>query len=226
MTPPSTPIRVDMAKLGRIEFRNRHLLLVDLLLLPMATVLAATARFEGFDWPAPYGGIIFNLPACFPPAEAGAPCLASASTAGSGASPASRNSKAFCTPPAPPPFSPAWWALGCFPQPVSPSSGCRYRCCWWMRWSPTSLVALPARLLIALAGLASERVPAAGLPQGADCRGPARWGECCSSRSRATPQLGLEIRWGSWTTIRSSSAIGCYGLPVMGTLCRCQPDHP
>ncbi len=38
--------------------RNRHLFAVDVLLLPLATVLAAAARFEGFTWPEHYREII------------------------------------------------------------------------------------------------------------------------------------------------------------------------
>ena len=38
--------------------RNRHLLLLDLALLPLATVLAYAVRFEGLTWPAPYDSIL------------------------------------------------------------------------------------------------------------------------------------------------------------------------
>jgi FlaA1/EpsC-like NDP-sugar epimerase len=56
-----------MAKIGRIEFRNRHLLALDLLLLPLATIFAAAARFEGSVWPAPYGGVVATyLLVCLP----------------------------------------------------------------------------------------------------------------------------------------------------------------
>jgi len=37
--------------------RNRHLLVLDLTLLPLATLLVFTLRFEGFSWPEPYGVI-------------------------------------------------------------------------------------------------------------------------------------------------------------------------
>lgn len=36
-------------------FRNRHLLALDLALLPLATIAAYALRFEGFSWPAGYG---------------------------------------------------------------------------------------------------------------------------------------------------------------------------
>ena len=35
--------------------RNRHLLVLDLTLLPLATLVAFTIRFESFAWPEPYG---------------------------------------------------------------------------------------------------------------------------------------------------------------------------
>jgi FlaA1/EpsC-like NDP-sugar epimerase len=35
--------------------RNRHLLVLDLTLLPLATLVAFAVRFEGFSWPDPYG---------------------------------------------------------------------------------------------------------------------------------------------------------------------------
>jgi FlaA1/EpsC-like NDP-sugar epimerase len=38
----------------RDGFRNRHLLALDLVLLPLATLAAYTIRFEGLDWPEPY----------------------------------------------------------------------------------------------------------------------------------------------------------------------------
>jgi FlaA1/EpsC-like NDP-sugar epimerase len=38
--------------------RNRHLLAVDVLFLPLATLCAATIRFEGLAWPEPYPKII------------------------------------------------------------------------------------------------------------------------------------------------------------------------
>ena len=42
----------------RNGIRNRHLLAVDLLFLPLATLFAATIRFEGLAWPDPYPEII------------------------------------------------------------------------------------------------------------------------------------------------------------------------
>ncbi len=38
--------------------RNRHLLALDLALLPLATLLAYAVRFEGVTWPAPYDAIL------------------------------------------------------------------------------------------------------------------------------------------------------------------------
>ncbi|HXW96394.1 MAG TPA: hypothetical protein VEI47_02330, partial [Gemmatimonadales bacterium] len=43
---------------GRSTFRNRHLLALDLILLPVATLFAAVVRFEGFAWPAPYVAVV------------------------------------------------------------------------------------------------------------------------------------------------------------------------
>ncbi|HTS87737.1 MAG TPA: hypothetical protein VMG41_04530, partial [Gemmatimonadales bacterium] len=43
---------------GRNGFRNRHLLAIDLVLLPAATLLAGTVRFEGLQWPAPYPTVV------------------------------------------------------------------------------------------------------------------------------------------------------------------------
>jgi len=37
--------------------RNRHLMVLDLTLLPVATLLAFAIRFEGPEWPEPYGAI-------------------------------------------------------------------------------------------------------------------------------------------------------------------------
>jgi FlaA1/EpsC-like NDP-sugar epimerase len=41
----------------KTDLRNRYLLALDLVLLPLATVLALATRFEGFDWPEPYGAL-------------------------------------------------------------------------------------------------------------------------------------------------------------------------
>ncbi|MDX2121801.1 MAG: polysaccharide biosynthesis protein, partial [Gemmatimonadota bacterium] len=42
----------------RTGFRNRYLLALDLLLLPLATYLAFVVRFEGlFDWREPYRAV-------------------------------------------------------------------------------------------------------------------------------------------------------------------------
>jgi FlaA1/EpsC-like NDP-sugar epimerase len=42
----------------RNGIRNRHLLAVDVLFLPLATLFAATIRFEGLAWPAAYPKVI------------------------------------------------------------------------------------------------------------------------------------------------------------------------
>lgn len=44
-----------MPHFPRAGIRNRHLLAFDLLLLPLATLLAFTVRFEGLHWPKGYG---------------------------------------------------------------------------------------------------------------------------------------------------------------------------
>jgi FlaA1/EpsC-like NDP-sugar epimerase len=46
-----------MVRIGRSGLRNRHLLALDLVLIPLATFLAHTVRFEGLAWPAPYGQV-------------------------------------------------------------------------------------------------------------------------------------------------------------------------
>jgi FlaA1/EpsC-like NDP-sugar epimerase len=46
-----------MAPLLRNGFRNRHLFALDLVLLPLATVLAHVVRFESLDWPSGYSSI-------------------------------------------------------------------------------------------------------------------------------------------------------------------------
>jgi FlaA1/EpsC-like NDP-sugar epimerase len=47
----------------RNGFRNRHLLLLDLTLLPLATLLAYVVRFEGISWPAGFAaGALFYIP--------------------------------------------------------------------------------------------------------------------------------------------------------------------
>ncbi|HWA59174.1 MAG TPA: polysaccharide biosynthesis protein, partial [Gemmatimonadales bacterium] len=46
-----------MGRLLRNGFRNRHILLLDLVLLPLATLLAFVVRFEGLDWGPVYGHI-------------------------------------------------------------------------------------------------------------------------------------------------------------------------
>lgn len=48
-----------MAQLLRNGFRNRHIFLLDLLLLPLATFLAHVVRFEGLEWQSGYGEIAF-----------------------------------------------------------------------------------------------------------------------------------------------------------------------
>jgi FlaA1/EpsC-like NDP-sugar epimerase len=47
----------------RNGFRNRHLLLLDLALLPVVTLLAYVVRFEGASWPAGYAaGALVYIP--------------------------------------------------------------------------------------------------------------------------------------------------------------------
>lgn len=46
-----------MAQLLRNGFRNRHIFLLDLLLLPLATFLAHVVRFEGLQWEPGYGQV-------------------------------------------------------------------------------------------------------------------------------------------------------------------------
>jgi FlaA1/EpsC-like NDP-sugar epimerase len=46
-----------MASLLRNGFRNRHNFLLDLALLPLATLLAFVVRFEGMNWPADYSTV-------------------------------------------------------------------------------------------------------------------------------------------------------------------------
>lgn len=46
-----------MANLARNGIRNRHLLALDLALVPVATLLAFTLRFEGLTWPGDYPGV-------------------------------------------------------------------------------------------------------------------------------------------------------------------------
>ena len=53
----------------RNGFRNRHLLLLDLAFVPLATLLAFTLRFEGWDWPAQYRSIAFWFLACALPCK-------------------------------------------------------------------------------------------------------------------------------------------------------------
>ena len=53
----------------RNGFRNRHLLVLDLAFVPLATLLAFTLRFEGWDWPAQYRSIAFWFLACALPCK-------------------------------------------------------------------------------------------------------------------------------------------------------------
>jgi len=46
-----------MPALPRTDFRNRYVLALDLLLLPLAVLLAFAVRFEGFHWPDPYRAV-------------------------------------------------------------------------------------------------------------------------------------------------------------------------
>lgn len=45
----------------RNGFRNRHIFLLDLLLLPLATFLAFVVRFEGLAWPEGYTGVALTF---------------------------------------------------------------------------------------------------------------------------------------------------------------------
>ncbi|MFN8648220.1 MAG: nucleoside-diphosphate sugar epimerase/dehydratase [Gemmatimonadales bacterium] len=53
----------------RNGFRNRHLLVLDLAFVPLATLLAFTLRFEGWAWPAEYRGIAVWYLACVLPCK-------------------------------------------------------------------------------------------------------------------------------------------------------------
>src|SRR5512134_407513 len=46
-----------MHRLIRNGFRNRYLLALDLVLLPVATYLAHVVRFEGLEWPSGYAAV-------------------------------------------------------------------------------------------------------------------------------------------------------------------------
>ena len=52
-----TPLTPQLRSHPPSGLRNRHILALDALLLPLATIIAFTIRFEGLNWPPGYGAV-------------------------------------------------------------------------------------------------------------------------------------------------------------------------